>query len=309
MLEARDLTVRGQRQHAAATASTSPCARAASTVLIGPNGAGKSTLLRVLSRRARADARRACCSTGGALAALPAAELARRPRRRAAVERADAFPSPCSRSPCWASRCRASTRLRRLPSAAALEALDAVGLSRPGGPPLRASVGRRAPARAHRPRAVPARRARRAAPARRAASCSTSPPPASTSRTRRWCWTAVRRQAGRGLAVLAVLHDLNLAAALADELVLLVRGEVAAAGPPPQVLRDDLLSAAYGCQVRTNRTPGRRPALRAAAGRSLRSRSAGSCRQPGGNAGRCLRNAPPMERFTFGGRSDVVMLN
>lgn len=67
---------------------------------------------------------------------------------------------------------------------------------------------------------------------------------------------AVRRQAERGIAVLAVMHDLNLAAALADELVLLVGGEIRAAGPPRQVLRDGLLSAAYGCPVSPNRTPG-----------------------------------------------------
>jgi iron complex transport system ATP-binding protein len=67
---------------------------------------------------------------------------------------------------------------------------------------------------------------------------------------------ALRRQASEGVAVLAVMHDLNLAAALADELVLLVGGEIKASGPPRQVLRDGLLSAAYGCPVSTNRTPG-----------------------------------------------------
>jgi iron complex transport system ATP-binding protein len=68
---------------------------------------------------------------------------------------------------------------------------------------------------------------------------------------------AVRAQAERGCAVLAVMHDLNLAAALADDMVLLVRGQVAAAGPARQVLQDGLLSAAYGCEVFANRTPGR----------------------------------------------------
>ena len=67
---------------------------------------------------------------------------------------------------------------------------------------------------------------------------------------------AIRRQARAGAAVAAVFHDLNLAAALADELVLLEGGRVMAAGPPADVLSDDLLSAAYGCRVLTNRTPG-----------------------------------------------------
>ncbi len=39
-----------------------------------------------------------------------------------------------------------------------------------------------------------------------------------------------------------------------------------AAGPARDVLKDDLLSAAYGCRVLTNRTPGEGQALRPAAG-------------------------------------------
>jgi len=64
-----------------------------------------------------------------------------------------------------------------------------------------------------------------------------------------------RRQAHRGLAVLAILHDLNLAAAYADEIVLMARGRIRATGKPADVLRDDLLSEVYGCAVRTNTAP------------------------------------------------------
>ncbi len=64
-----------------------------------------------------------------------------------------------------------------------------------------------------------------------------------------------RRQAARGLAVLAILHDLNLAAAYADEIVLMSHGRIRASGGPAEVLRDDLLSEVYGCPVRTNATP------------------------------------------------------
>ena len=49
-----------------------------------------------------------------------------------------------------------------------------------------------------------------------------------------------------GTAVVGVFHDLNLAAALADELVLLRHGRSMAAGPCSDVLKDDLLSAAHG---------------------------------------------------------------
>ena len=69
-----------------------------------------------------------------------------------------------------------------------------------------------------------------------------------------------RRQAGMGRVVLAILHDLNLAAAYADEIVLMCDGRIARAGSAAAVLRDDLLSEVYGCQVRTNVAPvGERP--------------------------------------------------
>ena len=57
-----------------------------------------------------------------------------------------------------------------------------------------------------------------------------------------------RRARERGQALLAVLHDLNLAA-LADRIVLLVHGGVAAAGKPPAVLRASTLADAFGVAV------------------------------------------------------------
>lgn len=52
-----------------------------------------------------------------------------------------------------------------------------------------------------------------------------------------------------GLAVLAVLHDVNLAAAYCDRLVLLSHGEVAASGPPAEVLTAENLAAVYDVWV------------------------------------------------------------
>lgn len=51
------------------------------------------------------------------------------------------------------------------------------------------------------------------------------------------------------IAVGVVLHDLDQAAAIADEVVLLVQGRVVAAGPPAEVLTPELLSPAYGIDV------------------------------------------------------------
>ncbi len=58
----------------------------------------------------------------------------------------------------------------------------------------------------------------------------------------------------RSLTVLSAIHDLTLAGQFADRLVLLRRGRVAADGPPAQVLRDDLLSEAFGAGVGVIRT-------------------------------------------------------
>jgi iron complex transport system ATP-binding protein len=58
-----------------------------------------------------------------------------------------------------------------------------------------------------------------------------------------------RAQARSGLAVLAVLHDLNAAARACDRLVLLDRGRVVAAGPPSTVRRAEVLAGAYGVEV------------------------------------------------------------
>jgi ABC-type cobalamin/Fe3+-siderophores transport system ATPase subunit len=60
----------------------------------------------------------------------------------------------------------------------------------------------------------------------------------------------------QNVAVLLASHDLNLAAAGADELVLLDRGHVAAAGKPAEVLSAELLSGVYGVAMERIDRPG-----------------------------------------------------
>jgi iron complex transport system ATP-binding protein len=60
---------------------------------------------------------------------------------------------------------------------------------------------------------------------------------------------AARQIADAGGAVLAVLHDLNLAAAYADRIAVLVDGRLQALDVPGQVLTPNTLSAWYGCAV------------------------------------------------------------
>lgn len=61
--------------------------------------------------------------------------------------------------------------------------------------------------------------------------------------------------ARRGGGVLAVLHDLNLAAGFADRLLVLSRGRVAADGTPGAVLTDALIETVFGLPLRVGALP------------------------------------------------------
>jgi iron complex transport system ATP-binding protein len=66
---------------------------------------------------------------------------------------------------------------------------------------------------------------------------------------------AIRRlREQRGLTVLAVLHDLNLAAAFAPRVAVLDDGRIVADGPPAEVLRPDLVQRVFGVAVDEART-------------------------------------------------------
>lgn len=58
-----------------------------------------------------------------------------------------------------------------------------------------------------------------------------------------------KRLAARGAAIVAILHDLNLAAAYADRIVLLHRGEVVADGSPWETMTEPLLEMVFECPV------------------------------------------------------------
>jgi len=59
-----------------------------------------------------------------------------------------------------------------------------------------------------------------------------------------------RLRAERGLTVLATMHDLSTAGEYADVMVLLAGGRIHAAGPPRDVLTEDLLAAHYRVRVK-----------------------------------------------------------
>lgn len=67
----------------------------------------------------------------------------------------------------------------------------------------------------------------------------------------------LRELNGEGLAVLCILHDLNLALHYFDKLLVLSEGEVAAFGPPDDVLRPEIIEAVYGVRAFLHRHAGR----------------------------------------------------
>ena len=63
------------------------------------------------------------------------------------------------------------------------------------------------------------------------------------------------RRATNGLRVVAVMHDLNLAGLFCDRLVLVQAGEIAADGPPAEILTENRLLAVYGDKIEILRRP------------------------------------------------------
>jgi iron complex transport system substrate-binding protein len=66
---------------------------------------------------------------------------------------------------------------------------------------------------------------------------------------------AARRSAARGVAIVAILHDLNLATLFAERIVVLHGGRVAAEGAPAATITDATLAAVFGVEAAVGRTP------------------------------------------------------
>ncbi len=64
-----------------------------------------------------------------------------------------------------------------------------------------------------------------------------------------------RNYADRGGGVVAVMHDLNLTAMFADQVALISHGVVVASGVPANVLRDDVLSEVFQCDLKVGAVP------------------------------------------------------
>jgi iron complex transport system ATP-binding protein len=66
---------------------------------------------------------------------------------------------------------------------------------------------------------------------------------------------AVRHRAKRGALVIAVFHDLNLAALFADHIVVLDRGRVDSRGRPDEIITDAMLKRVFGVETTVGRAP------------------------------------------------------
>jgi iron complex transport system ATP-binding protein len=220
--------------------------------IVGPNGAGKSTLLRLFAGEI-APTSGSVRIDGRDMRSVSPGELA---RRRAVVPQSTAlsFPFTVLEVVLLGATVPGFALVEPRALAIAAETLSTVGLA---GFEERLFTGLSGGERqrVHIARALCQLATARLRPDERAALLLDEPTSNLDLSHQRAVLREARRNAHAGLAVLAILHDLNLAAAYADEIVLMARGRMRARGKPAEVLRDDLLSEAYGCAVRTNATP------------------------------------------------------
>lgn len=212
------------------------------TVLIGPNGAGKSTLFKVLAGERRPQSGQVSLD-GVDLAGLKPAQLA---RLRAVLPQSVhvAFPFTVEEvagigAP--AGRDRAA-RIGR--------ALDRVELAGLAGESYDHLSG------GEKQRVQLARALVQLESGEGAGYLLLDEPTASLDLGQQLLVLALMRDlAAEGIGVLAVLHDLNLAAMAADEIVALKDGRVAASGTPDEVLTDARIAELYGVTARIGWAP------------------------------------------------------
>ena len=65
----------------------------------------------------------------------------------------------------------------------------------------------------------------------------------------------VRQVCAADIAVLVILHDLNLAARFANRILMLHEGSLIAAGTPEQVLQPDLIECVFNVKTQVIRHP------------------------------------------------------
>lgn len=217
------------------------------TALIGPNGAGKSTLISVLAGERRPDAGEVHFE-GASMAAVPGRALA---QRRAVLLQDSALD--------FAFTCEEVVELGRLPFSGTPDQLDdgaaiAAACRLAGIDAFRhrsyqtLSGGEKQ--RVQFARAI-AQIWRRPEEARGLARYLLLDEPTSALdlRHQRMVLDIARRLSREGVGVLAAIHDLNLAIAYADDVILLRGGRVLASGPSEEVMTGAGLGACFEVEV------------------------------------------------------------
>lgn len=203
--------------------------------LVGPNGAGKTTLLRALAGIAPPD---------GGTVAWNGTDIAHLPKRT--LGRTISYLAQSGRIH-WSMTVRNVVGLGRLPHSdsfgsdaaavrRAMEAADVTHLSERTTATL--SGGERGRVLLARALAVQAQ-----------ALLADEPMAALDPFHQIHTMETLAAEARRGVAVVAALHDLTLAARYCDEAVLLKGGQVVAAGPVGEVLTPERLEEVYGVGV------------------------------------------------------------
>jgi iron complex transport system ATP-binding protein len=222
------------------------------TAIVGPNGSGKSTLLKVLAGEMQPSIGDALLD-GRRLKSFAPADLA---RRRAMVPQATTLSFPFLVIEVIRLGCSVPgfDRIPARARAIAEEALLAVDLG-DFRDRLYAELSGGEKQRVHIARALCQLTTAPRLPQESAVLLLDEPTSSLDLLHQALVLDQARLQAEAGRIVVVVVHDLNLAAAWADELIVLSRGRVLARGSPVEVFTDDLLSAAFGCAIRTSCTP------------------------------------------------------
>jgi iron complex transport system ATP-binding protein len=224
--------------------------------VIGPNSAGKTTLIRLLTRVVRPEHGEVRLD-GRRLDDIPGAALA---REVAAVpqELPQAFPFTVGELVLMGRYPHAPARYFETEAdrAVARAAMTATGVLELAALPLDELSG------GERQRAVLAR-----ALAQEPRLLVLDEPTAHLDlRYQAECVALLRRvNRERGMTIVLVAHDLNLAAEVSDRLLLLAAGRAVRVGPPEQVLEEHVLREVYGCEVIVDKAvTGARPRVQVA---------------------------------------------
>ncbi|ODT15233.1 MAG: heme ABC transporter ATP-binding protein [Kaistia sp. SCN 65-12] len=247
MLEVQDLTVRAGKR--AILDRVSLKVRPGElTVVVGPNGAGKSTIMKAVTGELRL-AEGAITLDGRAISAYPAYEMA---RRRAVLPQASslAFPFTVHEVVRLGTSGALSAADRAARVAAALIRVDLNGF---GGRFFQELSGGEQQ-RVHLARVL----------------CQVWEPvidgvprylfldePTASLDLRHQLLTldTARAFAAAGGGVVAILHDLNLAALYADKIIVVSQGRIAADGAPRDVLTDAMMREVFGVSVHVGGVP------------------------------------------------------